>query len=589
MRARRHVTALALAASLSLAVHPAYALTTYADGVADNPFHIADVGEAVIVSDSGDESITLENDVISEIACEDPRSVQGLPNGNILFASRDKHAVYEITSSGAVVWTYTPSDYQRFDTTFDPARDTFEPFHANRFTASDGTQHTLITVRRAFVVIEVDENKDVVWQYGVTGESGYVDGYAVGELYDPFSATRLPNDNRLIADNQGCRVIEVNPAGEIVWQYGIGGENASDHGYAAGYLGWPRTAYRFTAPDGSQQTLIADENAQRVIIVRNSDYNPTAPNLGYSASSIVWEYGVPGVSGSEPGYLDAPSCAIRMSDDSVLIANGGWEGRIDHVGPDGALIGRFVDEPMVDIRSLAISAGGSLLVADQSNERILSVAPTTSTKVTSQAIDCGLPGVEKRYTAIAWSGDAPPDTSVAVYYSIDGGTWTLAGSENNIVLPDGANGTFIRYRLAIKCDAGLEAPVVDDITISCEAITEEPGGDTDGDGTDTSDATNGDATPNTTNQTSGSGLTASKSKSTGGALVAVADQPEEVTISAAEIRGVYSGFALNAVVTDQVSGGSTAMRTRLGGLGFLGALYLTGLISEPLRRLLVRG
>lgn len=566
-------TAVLVCAAALLVATPAFALTTYVEGTADSPFCISDDGGAVILDDGGDETITLERETVFEYAGEtlDPRSIQGLPNGNILFASRDRAVVYEITPSGDIVWTYTFSDFLRFD----PDAERFQPFCAHRFTASDGTQHTLITLRRGLPVIEVDENKDVVWQYG-TG----VQGYDEGQVYDAFSATRLPNDNRLIVDNQGGRVIEVNAAGRVVWQYGIGGEYAAEHGYAPGYLDWPRTAYRFTAQDGSSRTLIVDQVGQRAIIVRDADYDPDAPALGYTASSIVWEYGERGVAGLEAGQLFEPSAGILMDDGSILIAHGKFEGTVDRIGADGEFIEHFVGEALNEPRSISFSAGGSLLIADQGNQRLLGIAPPASVKVTSEQTDCGLSGVEKQFTSIGWTGDTPEGTNVSLYYAVDGGTWVNAGSAHEITLPASAKGTFIRYRLVMGCTEGIETPSVDSITITAETVTEEPAGEEDGDGTDTSDATT-----TTTKKSSSAGTgDGSGSKSSGGALVASADT-EELTLSAADARGVYEGFALQAVAGLGPSATDAAMQTRPGGLVFLGFLYLSGLAATPLRRL----
>ena len=565
----------ALAAVLLLAATPAIALTTYTEGTADNPFRIADDGGAVIEDVSGDERITLERDVVFQYAGEtlDPRSIQGLPNGNIVFASRDRGIVYEITASGAIVWTYTFDDFLRFD----PTAERFQPFCAHRFTASDGSQHTLITLRKGLPVIEVDEHKNVIWQYG-TGVPGYEDG----QLYDAFSATRLPNDNRLIVDNQGGRVIEVDTAGDIVWQYGIAGEYASEHAYAPGYLDWPRTAYRFKAADGSSRTLIVDQVGQRALIVKDGDYDPTAPALGYTSSSVVWEYGERGVAGLEPGRLLEPSAGIVMADGTILIAHGKFDGTVDRIDTDGTFIEHFVPEALSEPRSIAFSASGSLLIADQGNQRLVGIAPGASVKVTSQPIDCGLAGVMKRFTTISWTGDTPEGTSASLYYSIDGAAWTSTGGARQSSLPASAKGTFIRYRLVLGCEEGLAAPVIDSITITADTVTEEPAGEDDGSGTDTSDATAG-TTKQSTTGTGGDDRSAAKPSA--GTVVSATDV-EEITLSAAETRGIYEGFALQAVAGLGPSATNAAMQTRMGGLGLLGVLYLGGLAAEPTRRVI---
>lgn len=63
-------------------------------------------------------------------------------------------------------------------------------------------------------VIEVNsKTKAIVWQYGTTG----VAGSGANQLNNPYSAIRLANGDTLIADCLNNRIIEVTPAGVIVW------------------------------------------------------------------------------------------------------------------------------------------------------------------------------------------------------------------------------------------------------------------------------------------------------------------------------------------------------------------------------------
>ncbi len=75
--------------------------------------------------------------------------------------------------------------------------------------------NTLITDLYDYRVIEVNIAKAIVWQYGRT----QVAGWGPNQLYAPHSAVRLANGNTLIAHGYD-RVIEVNASKAIVWQYG---------------------------------------------------------------------------------------------------------------------------------------------------------------------------------------------------------------------------------------------------------------------------------------------------------------------------------------------------------------------------------
>ncbi len=77
-------------------------------------------------------------------------------------------------------------------------------------------------------VFDIDQTGTVVWDSGQS-------------LFNPLDADRLDNGNTLIADTDNQRVIEVNPAGEIVWQ-------------KTG-LSWPASASRLS----NGNTLITNE------------------------------------------------------------------------------------------------------------------------------------------------------------------------------------------------------------------------------------------------------------------------------------------------------------------------------------------
>ena len=129
-----------------------------------------------------------------------------------------------------------------------------------------GQATTLITEWYGSRVIEVDNAGNIIWQ-----KSG---------LNEPFDAERLTNGNTLIAERAGGRVIEVDSAGNIVWQ-------KTD-------LNGPVKAERLM--DGN--TLIAEWYGDRVIEVDN-------------AGTIFWQ----------KSGLSYPSDVERLDNGNTLIAN----------------------------------------------------------------------------------------------------------------------------------------------------------------------------------------------------------------------------------------------------------------------------
>jgi hypothetical protein len=559
----------------------AQAKSTYREGTASRPFSVNSLTGGRILDSAGDPRIVAKTAILWEfkVASLDPRCIQLLGNGNVLVASRDGNRVLEVDVAGRIVWTYTSAEYQAalgLDST-----QPFLPFAVNRFSAPDGSQHTLITLRKGEPVFELDEHKDIVWRYG-TG----VSGSGPGQLVDAFSATRLSNGNTLIADNQGCRVIEVTPGGDIAWQYGIAGELASAHGYAPGYLDWPRTAQRIDPhpSDGAFTTLIADEPGQRVVEVDQS-------------GAVVWQYGQNGVRGTAPGQLFDPSQAVALPDGTIMILdNPNRVGRVLHVARDHSVISVYPDSAdtpengvMGETRSVAVSASnaaqfpGCILMADESNDRIIRVGYEPSVKLTSLDLDCGLPGVQKDFLAISWEGTLPRGTSLMLYYAIDDGAWQTAGSAKRIELPATAVGKRIKYRVVITTTDSSQQASLDAVSIeSAPAADHERTPDSTGG----MSSTEGTRTSATSGNTATAPIPSGAKGSAGGAL-----------ISDAGVEGVFDGpletaagqvLAASATSIPGLPGPGGTPGDLGGSAAALGMTYLAGFAWYPARSGLAR-
>ena len=111
-----------------------------------------------------------------ELDLNHPNDAQFLENGNLLISDRDNHWVIEV----------------------DPAPD-----------ACNGTP----------------DDGEIVWSFGVRGyPRSRLNFDDPTHLHSPHNVDRLPNGNTIIADSGEfliglSRVIEVNPAGQIVWSY----------------------------------------------------------------------------------------------------------------------------------------------------------------------------------------------------------------------------------------------------------------------------------------------------------------------------------------------------------------------------------
>jgi hypothetical protein len=114
-----------------------------------------------------------------------PNEAIRLENGNTLITDRDNNRVVEVTPEREIAWSY---------------RSLAGPHNGTRL--SNG--NTLVCDGGNNRVLEVDAAGDIVWQYS-TG------------LRWPRCVQRLSNGNTLIVDTQHDRVIEVDPFGTTVW------------------------------------------------------------------------------------------------------------------------------------------------------------------------------------------------------------------------------------------------------------------------------------------------------------------------------------------------------------------------------------
>jgi hypothetical protein len=228
--------------------------------------------------------------------------------------------------------------------------------------------------------------------------------------------------------------------------------------------------YARYSPEDGGTVLIADNlGGCRVIEVRYSDYQAGAPDNGFTAGSVTWSYGEPGVSGNGPGQLCKPHSAQRLASGNVLICDAGddllsarvleidrasgaiaWqygvtgppgegEGYLQEANfasrlPDGdtlitdTLAGRVlrvtpakVVEHVWDQGEIARPEGfgsgssspraavftddGRLIVADSVFQQIAIEGHEGFATATSTALDCGHPGVDKAFVSLTWKGD----------------------------------------------------------------------------------------------------------------------------------------------------------------------------------------
>ena len=283
------------------------------------------------------------------------------------------------------------------------------PFSAQRFTR-DGREYTLVADRDTCRVWAVDADYNVVWQYGVSGEKGL----GPNHLMDPFYARYSPEDGGtvLIADNlNGCRVIEV--------RYSDYQAGAPDNGFTADSITW---SYGEPGVSGNGPgQLCKPHSAQRlasgnVLICDAGDdlLSARVLEIDRASGAIVWQYGVTGPPGTGDGYLQEANFASRLPDGDTLITDT-LAGRVLRVTP-AKVVERVWDQDEIarpegfgsgssSPRAAVFTDDGRLVVADSVFQQIAIEGHESFATATSTALDCGHPGVDKAFVSLTWKGD----------------------------------------------------------------------------------------------------------------------------------------------------------------------------------------
>jgi uncharacterized protein (UPF0248 family) len=213
-----------------------------------------------------------------------------------------------------------------------------------------GAERALVTDTDHHRVIEIQKGtKEIIWQYGKQG----VMGSGPGQLGHPRGASMTADDTVLIADGYSGRVIEVNRAGEVIWNFG----------------GWDDDLEGLTSPYYAQRlsdgnTLITDWSSHQVMEVD-------------AEGVLVWRYGKPRQPGSEPGQLMYPEMAVRLPVGTTLICDT-RNSRVLEVDPEGNVVWQYGpdgEKPLSAPSQAMRLATGHTVIVHGNQRHILEVNP----------------------------------------------------------------------------------------------------------------------------------------------------------------------------------------------------------------------
>ncbi|HEX7916810.1 hypothetical protein [Rudaea sp.] len=236
-----------------------------------------------------------------------------------------------------------------------------------------GGAHILISDQFNNRVIEVNpQTHAILWQFGdgsdqpgPTSVVGVNDAERFGE-YTLISGTGIPAASPPLPGCSdavnGCpdnRVFVVDKRGRIIWQYGQAGVTGSD----ADQLNTPVHSLFLSSFPGQHGlfVMITDQGNQRVILVDLK-------------KNIVWQYGTTGVSGSGPNQLNNPNSAELLENGNVLIADES-NNRVIEVKPaDNSIVATFTEGGMLSGAAFASRLdNGDTLISDSGNNSIVEV------------------------------------------------------------------------------------------------------------------------------------------------------------------------------------------------------------------------
>lgn len=177
--------------------------------------------------------------------------------------------------------------------------------------------------------------------------------------------------NMLISDQFNNRVIEVDHAGNIVWQFGVGPNDVSAKSVVgvndAQRVGRSTLIAGTGAPAGSEPACAGGCADNRVLLVSRHGH-------------ILWQYGQFGVTGAGPNELNTPVQNTWTPDQTVLITDQGNQ-RIIEVDLDKKILWQYGQTGVAGIgpnqlnnpNSAELLENGHILISDENNNRAIEV------------------------------------------------------------------------------------------------------------------------------------------------------------------------------------------------------------------------
>jgi hypothetical protein len=222
--------------------------------------------------------------------------------------------------------------------------------------------------------------------------------------------------NILITDQFNNRVIEIDPAGNIVWQFGGGPNNVGPSAIVgtndAERVGGLTLMAGTGIPPGVAQSAAACQSSgcvdNRVLLVNHH-------------GKIVWQYGQFGVTGCGPNQLSVPVQNTYLpqpnGDDHVLITDQSNERIIEVRRSDKAIVWWFGQDnsacngasQLNNPNAAELLANGNILISDENNNRAIEVTHTMPSTIVNTYSFAGFiaPAVPFNFSGVAFASRLP--------------------------------------------------------------------------------------------------------------------------------------------------------------------------------------
>lgn len=245
-----------------------------------------------------------------------PDDVNPTPGGPIIVNSDAQQEVYAVSpKTGKIVWRYgRPGVHGALPGYLYIPEDSYGMPHHQVMITDPGNERVIIVNRTT---------QHILWQYGHTGVEGIQPGY----LYWTNNAVPLSNGTTLITDGAppglSQRVLDVNPAGHIVWQiklpaaihypsdampvgpglYALADYHTPAGLYVVNQKGRIVWSYHVTSGPGELRHASSINRLPNGNFLVSDDHNNRVVVIDPVTHRIVWQYGTTGVPGSGPDHL----------------------------------------------------------------------------------------------------------------------------------------------------------------------------------------------------------------------------------------------------------------------------------------------